>query len=639
MSTWNPENDLDLLSSEDEEDIAMKRDYHGREAILFVVDANLQTAGMDRLKGALTIIRTAFISGMLVNDKDLIGLVFANTKHSPLPLEASSVETIVVPENCAVFLPLRQLTKPIVEHYLEFLGTVEDQFATEYGLAEPDGRGKFDLMIRLCIELLEKCGKKLNNAKIVYVTDVDTPHLPSSNEFQAALQKAIDLEGKEFEFHVIPMNDDFDYAPFYKEFITLSRAIELDAFVEPDASMLREMLADRKLKQDFLRRCLGHFAFHLGPNLAMSVQYYNYFQRRALPRKVQIIRRDNSVVSTKRQIIVRKYDEEKNEIKHEKQIKANEGWYKFDLGAKPLTISMNRMDWVRNMHKPHMMLLGFKHRSALPEVIYSKPSNFMYPDDESIIGSKRLFRGLWERCLQREKIILCLFMSKRKSIPRYVVLVPVQVEKSESKSYRSQLCGDGFKIVYLPEAKHIRHIDMCDWNNTANSGSDEQVDFFQKIIKRLRVNYQPNLINDPSLDELQANLLALSLDITTERKGIDDLLDKSVQDTRIEKYMPDYERLFEVEQMPAKKRPAKSSADGASSSKVPKIDAEQLQSYQYVEYLIAEERLSSCTVAQLQKILEKHFGVQLPKSSTKDRMVRRIEALIAGAEARSYDVN
>jgi len=56
----------------------------------------------------------------------------------------------------------------------------------------------------------------------------------------------------------------------------------MDSFQVPDAQMLREILADRKLKQDFLRRCLGHFSFYLGPNLSMSVQYYNYFQRRAL---------------------------------------------------------------------------------------------------------------------------------------------------------------------------------------------------------------------------------------------------------------------------------------------------------------------------------------------------------------------
>lgn len=40
MSTWDPENDVVLTDSEDE--FAVKRDFHGREAILFVVDANLQ---------------------------------------------------------------------------------------------------------------------------------------------------------------------------------------------------------------------------------------------------------------------------------------------------------------------------------------------------------------------------------------------------------------------------------------------------------------------------------------------------------------------------------------------------------------------------------------------------------------------
>lgn len=40
MNIWDPENDVVLTDSEDE--IAVKRDYHGREAILFVVDANLQ---------------------------------------------------------------------------------------------------------------------------------------------------------------------------------------------------------------------------------------------------------------------------------------------------------------------------------------------------------------------------------------------------------------------------------------------------------------------------------------------------------------------------------------------------------------------------------------------------------------------
>lgn len=622
MSTWNPDRDFELTDSEDE--IAMKRDFHGREAILFVVDANLQT---DRLMEALKLIRGAFISGMLVNDKDLMGLIFANTKNSPPPHEVQCLDNIVVPANCAVFLPLRQLTKAIVEHYLEFMGTADEMFANDYGVAEPDGRGSFAYMIRLCIELLEKCGKKLNNAKIVYITDVEEPHPQSSKEFQAALQKASDLEGKEFEFQVIPMVDDFDYEPFYKEFITLSRAIEIDAFRVPDAQLQRDILEDRKLRQDFLRRCLGHFTLSLGPNLNISAQFYNYFQRRAYPHKVHILRRDNSVVRKKRMIMVRKQDEESQQITHEYQIKMTGGWYECKVGDQKLRVTTDQLNRVRNLHPPGMMLLGFKHRSALPDNIYSKPCSFMYPDDQNIIGSKRLFCALWQRCLEREKIAICLFMCKRKSVPRYVALVPVEAAQPDDKNYRSLLSGDGFKIVYLPEARDIRHIDMCDWNNIGNTAADEGVELFQKVIKKLTVNYQPNLINDPNLEVLQSNLLALALNIKSDKEDLSQLPDPAVQNQRIEKFIPTYESIFGEEVEPAKKRVAKSAAEGASAPKVAKIDEDQIKSYDFVSQLLKDKRLNSCTANQLRSILDIHFGDKPAKSLTKAGLIERIETL------------
>ncbi|KAM8704439.1 hypothetical protein ACLKA7_008962 [Drosophila subpalustris] len=622
MSTWNPDRDFELTDSED--DIAMKRDFHGREAILFVVDANLQN---ERLMEALKLIRGAFISGMLVNDKDLMGLIFANTKKSPPPQELQCLDNIVVPANCAVFLPLRQLTKAIVEHYLEFMATAEEMFASDYGVAEPDGRGSFAYMIRLCIELLEKCGKKLNNAKIVYMTDVEEPHPQSSKEFQSALQKASDLEGKEFEFQVIPMVDDFDYEPFYKEFITLSRAIEIDAFRVPDAQLQREILEDRKLRQDFLRRCLGHFTLSLGPNLSISAQFYNYFQRRTYPHKVHIMRRDNSVVRKKRMIMVRKKDGETQEITHEYQIKMTGGWYECQVGDQTLRVTTEQLNRVRNLHPPGMMLLGFKHRSALPDKIYSKPCSFMYPDDQNIIGSKRLFRALWQRCLEREKIAICLFMCKRKSVPRYVALVPVEAAQPDDKNYHSLLSGDGFKIVYLPDARDIRHIDMCDWNNIANTATDEGVELFQKVIKKLTVDYQPNLINDPNLEVLQSNLLALALNIRTDQEDLSQLPDPAVQNKRIETLVPTYESIFGDEVVPTKKRAAKSTAEGASAPKVPKVDEDQMKSYDFVEQLIKDQRLNICTVVQLRFILDEHFGEKPAKSVTKAGLIERIEML------------
>lgn len=404
-------------------------------------------------------------------------------------------------------------------------------------------------------------------------------------------------------------------------------AIEIDSFRVPDAQLQRDILEDRKLRQDFLRRCLGHFSFSLGPNLTISMQYYNYFQRCAYPKKVHIMRRDNSVVRKRRMIMVRKSDRETQEITHEYQIKSTGGWYEIKVGEDVLRVTTEQLNRVRNLHPPGMMLLGFKHRSALPDIIYSKPCCFMYPDDQNIIGSKRLFCALWQRCLEREKIAICIFMCKRKSVPRYVALVPVEAAEPDDKNYRSLLSGDGFKIIFLPEAKHIRNIDMCDWNNIGNTATDAGVELFQKVIKKLTVDYQPNLINDPSLEVLQSNLLALSLNFKLDEDGLNQMPDPAMQNKRIEKFIPAYEEIFGSEIEPTKKRTAKPLTEGSSAPKMAKIDDEQIKSYDFVEELIKNKNLMNCTVAQLRVILDEHFGVKPAKSSTKATLIERIETL------------
>jgi len=622
MTAWNPDLDILLTDSEDDEDI-LKKEFTGKEAIVFVIDANLFKES-NLLWEAMKIIRNAMISGLLINDKDLIGVVFANTEKSPLPKEAKSLDTIVVPKNCAVFLPPRQLTKPIVEHYVSYLKVLDRKFGEDYGIAVPDGCGNFDQMLRLCLNLFNNCGYKLDQSRIVYMTDRNTPHPPNSREYQISMLKAKDLEGREVEFHVIPMIDDFDYDVFYKEFICLVRDIELDSFCPPDAEQLRKILEDRKLKQDFLRRCLGHFSLSLGANLDLSVQYYNYFEANKYPKKVKINRKDNAVVAEKRVILIRKMDEETNEVIEETQIKSNEGWFEINVGEMPIRITPEQMDRIRNLHAPGMKLLGFKPKSCLPNNFFYKPSNFMYPDDKKINGSKKLFRALWERCYEREKIAICLFMRKRKSIPRYVALVPVASEDvKDSKSFRSLLIGDGFKIVYLPMAKHIRDSNFKDWNSIENSASGDGVEFFNKVIKKLTVEYQPQLIVDPTLENLQSNLLALALDIKTENDENIVMSKTEFQDKRIEDYLPDLDTIFGTD-VQAKKRSAASSSTAGQAPKVPKIDETDLKSYDYVESLIKDNRIPNCTVAQLREILINHFGIKVPKTATKAVCIERI---------------
>lgn len=68
MSSWSPENEISISDSEDEGD-TLKKTYYGRECYVIVVDANLYNSP-ELLENALVMIRGAFLSGLLVNDRE-----------------------------------------------------------------------------------------------------------------------------------------------------------------------------------------------------------------------------------------------------------------------------------------------------------------------------------------------------------------------------------------------------------------------------------------------------------------------------------------------------------------------------------------------------------------------------------------
>ncbi|KAI9580775.1 ATP-dependent DNA helicase 2 subunit 1 [Glossina fuscipes] len=623
MASWNPAYEVSISDSEDEED-NLKPTYTGREALVFVVDANLYTKESSRLTDALNIIRSAFLSGLLFNDKDVMGLMFANTNESPQPYESNCLEDIEMPDNCAVFLPVRQLTKGVVDHYLRFLETMPESFVQTYGVAKDGSEANFSYLLRLCLDLVGKCYYAVDNSTIVYLTDKEQPHPTNSDSYAQAFQKAADLKDKEVDFKLIPMLDEFDYNSFYKEFLSLVKDEDMESFVPVVPEKLREMLADRKLKQSFVRRSLGHFKLSLGPDLALSAQYFNYFQKDKKPRKILVQRSDNAVVKRKRLNTVRKIDPETNELGDPRAVNITNAWYEIRLGDHSLRLTYEQVNRVRNLHVPGMMLLGFQSKSELTKIVYCKPCNFMYPDDRHILGSKRLFRALWERCRARDKVAICLFMSRRKSMPRYVALVPVSREDATEGSYYSLLANDGFKIVYLPYTSYVRHVDFKDWNSLENHASDEGVAICEKLIRKLRLKYNPSLLSDPEIDHLQSKLLALAFDQKFETLGSQYFPDPQSQDAVIAGLLSEFEEIFGEDAEPAKKRAASNSSLASTKSKAPKLAAEDLNKKDYVIQMIKNRSLDSCTKQQLMQILEEHFNKTMPKSSKKQDLLERI---------------
>lgn len=104
---------------------------------------------------------------------------------------------------------------------------------------------------------------------------------------------------------------------------------------------------------------------------------------------------------------------------------------------------------MKQIQEPGIKLIGFKPLSAINLELHLKSTYFLYPSDDRIKGSSTLFRALWEKCWEKEKIAICIVTLRKKSNPKLVALIPQKQEEFESQDV---MRFDGFRMVQLPFA-------------------------------------------------------------------------------------------------------------------------------------------------------------------------------------------
>lgn len=96
-----------------------------------------------------------------------------------------------------------------------------------------------------------------------------------------------------------------------------------------------------------------------------------------------------------------------------------------------------------------LRLLGFKPQSSLKWSQFVKSSNFLYPEEKMITGSRNLFAALLIKCLERKVVAVCSCKSRDTSGPSFVALVPQAEDREEDRP-------PGFHLVFLPFADDLR---------------------------------------------------------------------------------------------------------------------------------------------------------------------------------------
>lgn len=323
---------------------------------------------------------------------------------------------VVAPAHTAIFMPMTTMSKENICYVKNFMES-DDFFGFDIKYGVFRGNSISDALW-LCARSIMRCGYKLQLSNIVLFTNEAEPLVAGSQEFQKCLVRANDLRELGVYLMVVPMDDAFEFDPFYKELICTINDKDPETWRAPDPASLREGLQNKVFERDARRSCLRYFNLTLGPNLQISCGLHSFTCSTSLPKVVHLLRETNQVVISKRSYYITEAPRDDMSDAVTRALLPGELRKYQDIGGRKICFTPEELATTKSMIAPGMKLLGFKPIDQLPVRCYIKGSRFLYPNDSEIKGSSRLFRALWERCILQRKYALCVFAQVRKVAPR-----------------------------------------------------------------------------------------------------------------------------------------------------------------------------------------------------------------------------
>lgn len=160
--------------------------------------------------------------------------------------------------------------------------------------------------------------------------------------------------------------------------------------------------------------------------------------------------------------------------------------------------------------------------SCLKDYHNLRPSTFLYPSDQEMVGSTCIFVALHRSMLKLNRFAVAFFGSP--SRPQLVALVA----QDEIITAGGQLEPPGMHMLYLPYADDIRHVEELHPDpNVAPKATDDQVKKAAALMKRIDLkDFSVCQFANPALQRHYAVLQALAL----EEDDMPEVNDETVPD-------------------------------------------------------------------------------------------------------------
>eukprot|EP00669_Euglena_mutabilis_P000708 TRINITY_DN10941_c0_g1_i1.p1 TRINITY_DN10941_c0_g1~~TRINITY_DN10941_c0_g1_i1.p1 ORF type:complete len:418 (-),score=137.32 TRINITY_DN10941_c0_g1_i1:189-1442(-) len=383
------------------------------------------------------------------------------------------------------------------------------------------------------------------------------------------------------------------------------------------ADMERHLGLMRRMRRLFRKRSQGKVTMTLGPNcdgagLDFAVRVYNPIMRASKSKFSWVNADTNKPIAVDTKLLCADTGAELTEA---------DLCLSYKYGGEDVFFTKDEIARIKTQFgDPGLKILGFKDQARLKSYHHVKHSSFLYPDDQAIKGSGKLFWALHEAMLQQKKVAIGLYIPRQNATPSFVALEPQDEEVSDEGS---QIRPPGFVLIPLPFADEIRDVDVP----VAAVPMDQlalSVPKAKKLISRLAITFDSDQFEDPVLQRHYACLHALALD--KEKVEVKpDLTEPDVEGMRHHRAVIE---AFEKAVYPEGYRPNLAEKGGGGRvkmepSKTPRPDVSHID----LPTWAADGRLATCTLPELKEFCRQKA---LLRSGRKADLIGRIEAHLAG---------
>lgn len=86
------------------------------------------------------------------------------------------------------------------------------------------------------------------------------------------------------------------------------------------------------------------------------------------------------------------------------------------------------------------------------------PSQYVFPQDDKIERSSKLYKALYKKCLERNLFILVRYTLKSNTTPKLAALVPQRGDQADDSEPGEGVRYEGFHLVTLPFSEDKRDL-------------------------------------------------------------------------------------------------------------------------------------------------------------------------------------